>query len=231
MNANSNVGQLGSRGWWVAKPLANAAVFIFKHSRARAVYHLWAGWRLASLWPQGEGMCASQQGASGRCECRKAGKTPGSCGARSPSVDKCERNTHSPASVLTLHKDNVTQMLRINNSGENKRHTVWGSWTAAKTSVEAALSPLRLTKSALHPDVNPCLEDENMAVLEPEAELRFHGFQHLFLSTLPLGSNSLSAHQITLSLMLLSEPLPTDVPVFPGQWSALSLLHWTLSYK
>lgn len=44
MNASSNVGHLGSWGWWVAKPLAKATVFIFKHSRARTVCHPWAGW-------------------------------------------------------------------------------------------------------------------------------------------------------------------------------------------
>lgn len=142
MNASSNVGHLGSRGWWVAKPLAKVTVFIFKHSRARTVCHPWASWRLASFCPQGEGMCASQQGASGRCECREAGKTPGSYRVRSLSVDKRERNTHSPVSVMTFRKDNVTQMLGMNNSGENKSHTVWGSWTAAKTSVEPALCHL-----------------------------------------------------------------------------------------
>lgn len=41
------------------------------------------------------------------------------------------REHRSPISVVTLHKDNVTQMLWINNSGENKKYKTQASVTAA----------------------------------------------------------------------------------------------------
>lgn len=44
------------------------------------------------------------------------------------------REHRSPISVVTLHKDNVTQMLWINNSGENKKYKTQAPVTAAPVS-------------------------------------------------------------------------------------------------
>ena len=57
------------------------------------------------------------------------------------------REHRSPISVVTLHKDNVTQMLWINNSGENKKHKAQAPVTAAK--VSQLLCTLVVTKPAL----------------------------------------------------------------------------------
>lgn len=73
------------------------------------------------LAPKEKGMCPTWQGDDWISEWREAGKTPGSC-----MQTRCwwgTRREHrlSPISVVTLHKDNVTQMLWINNS-ENKKY-------------------------------------------------------------------------------------------------------------
>lgn len=125
-------------------------------SRAGTVCHLWADWRLASLSFQREGMSHYWQGDGWISE-QKAGKTPGSCRAHLLSVGEREGSIHSPISVVTLRKDNVTQMLRINNSEANKRHKTQAPWTGAKLSVEAApVHPCsdKVCVWTLYPDVN-----------------------------------------------------------------------------
>lgn len=126
--------------------------------RAGTVCHPWADWRLASLSLQREGMCPAWQGDGWISEWIKEGETPGSCGMHLLSVGEREGSIRSPISVVALRKDNVTQMLRINNSEENKRHKTRAPWAAAKISAEAA--PVRPCSDkgciwTLYPDVNP----------------------------------------------------------------------------
>lgn len=176
-------------------------------------------------------MCSSRQGASCRCECRETEKTPGSCRAHSLSVDKWERSTHSPISTMALRNGNVTQMLGINNSGENKRHTAWVRWGAAKASVVAVLCPLLLTKSALHPDANL-----RWGGAKPS---QFHG-NGTQVPLLPapvskhfaFGSNS-SFMYIKLSSLLSSFPSlhPLMSQSLPWQQLIPALLHWTVMFR
>lgn len=127
-------------------------------SRAGTVCHPWADWRLASLSLQREGLGTAWRGDGWISEWIKAGKTPGSCRAHLLSVGEWEGSIRSPISVVTLRKDNVTQMLRINNSEENKRHKTRAPWAAAKISAEAAPVHPHSDKVCiwtLYPDVNP----------------------------------------------------------------------------
>ena len=68
--------------------------------------------------------------------------------AHSLSVGEREGNIRSPISVVTLRKDNVTQMLRINNSGENKTHKTGHHEQQPKYLQRQLLCTLVVTKSA-----------------------------------------------------------------------------------
>lgn len=125
-------------------------------SGAGSVCHPWAGWRLASLSPQEKACAPLDREMAGKVS--KDRKNTWKLQAHSLSVGRWEGSIPSPTSVVTLHKDNVTQMLRINNSGENKRHKTRALWTAARVSAEVApVSPCcdKVCIWTLNPDVNP----------------------------------------------------------------------------